>query len=212
MSRRAAARDAVLRWLYDSTINGQACPYIGQFSGSRFDLPDPFTENEIGAATMWLYDQGYMRGTKAGGVVVRPTITSDGEGVVERAQSVNDGKPAAGSTTVNITGSNNNVAAHSPNATQTAVTITAQQQEEILKLADALHAMAPSLGFTDEEQAEADQVEADLRELATRPDTGRLRSALDSVERLGIAAAKLTAAGHALLSMVHEVSHAFGQW
>lgn len=92
-ARRKAARDALLGWLAERTLHGEAHPVISAFSSSPYGTyyGDQFTKAEINAASAWLRDQGYIAGSAvSGGGIPRPSITTAGERVIESGRSVND--------------------------------------------------------------------------------------------------------------------------
>ena len=109
-----------------------------------------FTQQELDDAAAWLKDQGYLRGQGTwNGGIPRPGISPAGEQIVESGRSVNDVQSASASAsaadvpTVSINvqdPSGVNTAANSPGSTQSA-TLTKDQRQQVVTVADALDAM-----------------------------------------------------------------------
>lgn len=217
VGRRRAARDAILQWLYNAKAAGTASPVLTTTSLGSYGLyyGHPFTEQEVADAAVWLREQGYLRGSaSSGGGIPRPTIAAVGEQVVEDGRSVNDRAPATAdvpAVAINVTGSQGvNIAANSPGATQS-VTLTKDQRQQILTVADALQAMAPSLGLTPEHAAQAERDVVELREAAADPtaDPGRVRGVLEQVRDTAVSAAA-SGMGNALVALVDQTVRALG--
>jgi hypothetical protein len=110
--------------------------------------------------------------------IIRPSITTKSERIVESGRSVNDDSPAAANapshvTTVTVSGTGHNVATHSPGAVQTTtVTMTEENRKLVLPVADNLDGLLQSglLGLNDEQSAEAAEVAAELRRVADEPE------------------------------------------
>ncbi|MCA0146446.1 hypothetical protein [Blastococcus sp. LR1] len=200
LGRRKASRDAFLHWLYDCTLKGNRVPNSSAFFGSSYGnyFGHQFTGDEVAAASDWLKTEGYITGSltwNAG--IVRPSITTRGERIVESGRSVNDDSPAAANapshiTTVNVSGTGHNVATHSPGAVQTAtVTMSDDNRKLILPVADNLDGLlqAGLLGLDEEQSAEAVEVVSELRRAADEPEVegGALRRLLEKAKSVAIA-------------------------
>lgn len=220
VGRRRAARDAVLRWLYKRTAARESSPTLTHSAMKGYGLyyGHQFTADEINAAAEWLKEKGYLRGqgTSQGGIP-RPTITAAGEQLVESGVSVNEiGTPTAAAdapaaVTVNVSGSQNvNVAAHSPGATQSS-TLTTDQRQQIAAVADAVEQLRPLLGLDPVGPAAAEEVVAELRELAVErsPELSRVRFALDKAADIAASGAG-SAAGTTLAALIRQAARALG--
>ncbi|SDN47560.1 hypothetical protein SAMN05660642_04911 [Geodermatophilus siccatus] len=220
LRRRQAARDAFLHWLFDCTLDGNEYPDSDDFSSSKYGAyyGEPFTEQDISAASQWLRDEGYLHGTTlASGDVVNAMITTRGQKVVESERSVNaeTQQPAPYSvTTVNITGSGNNVAANSSNVSQTTtVQMTEDNSRQLLGLAESLAQLTNSglLGLTEDQSREAALVVESLRETAELEAApgGDVRTLLDKAKEVALAGTG-TAIGQTLVAAVDQVIQALG--
>jgi hypothetical protein len=152
IDRMWAVRDAVLMWLYVLAADGRRHPTldldeIQELSGWN---ADPLTVDEIGSATSYLKDEGYLTGQASwGGGILRPNITSRGERKAEEGTSVRPGpvqpaNPTGNTFNVHNYGTGNfNVGGHVDNQQ-----LWSQSSEEpVLRVAIALDRFA---------QAEAD--------------------------------------------------------
>lgn len=220
LRRRQVARDAFLRWLYDRTLDGDEYPDTDDFSSSAHNTyyGEPFTELEISSASQWLRDEGYLQGvTIASGEVYNPTITTKGQKAVESERSVNeeDRQPAPYSvTTVNVTGSGNNVAANASNVSQTTtVQMTEDNSRQLLGLAESLAQLtnAGLLGLNEDQTREAALVVESLRETAEQDESsgGDVRTLLDRVKEVALTGTG-TAIGQTLVAAVDKVIAALG--
>lgn len=218
--RRQAARDAFLRWLYDCTLDGDDYPDDDDFALSAYGTyyGGPFTEQDISGASQWLRDEGYLTGvTIASGEVVNPMITAKGQKIVESERSVNADaqQPAPYSvTTVNVTGSGNNVAANSANVTQTtAVKMTTENARQLQGLAESLAQLTNSgiLGLDAERTQEAALVVESLRESAEEAEVlgGPLRGVLHKAKEVAISGTG-TAMGQTFVAAVDQVIKVLG--
>jgi hypothetical protein len=216
--RRQVARDAFLRWLFDRTLDGDEYPDIDDFSSSAHNTyyGEPFTEQEISSASQWLRDEGYLKGmTLASGEVFNPMITTKGQKAVESERSVNAEaqQPAPYSvTTVNVTGSGNNVAANSSNVSQTTtVQMTEDNSRQLLGLAESLQQLTGLLGLTEERSREAALLVESLRETAELDETpgGDVRTLVDQVKEVAISGTG-TAIGQTLVAAANSVLQALG--
>jgi hypothetical protein len=218
-ARRPAARDALLRWLYERAAAGEHVPYLHNFweSGyARFlsTRGDFFAIAEIDDASRWLRDEGYISGPEAaGGGIVRPRIEAKGERLVENDRSASEDRTAAGGTNITVTGSTGvSVATNSPGATQTVtVALTGEMRRQILTVADYLDQTAAQLGAPAEELARVPELIAELRIVAGGPaaDRGKLRQLLDTARQLAIGAAGAPL-GAGLEALVHQAARALG--
>jgi hypothetical protein len=218
LARRQAARDAFLRWLYDCTLNGDVCPNSADFPGTKFGdyYGEPFTDQEVEAASDWLRDEEYIAGTSVWGAgVVRPTITTKGEKSVESKTSVNAqaNPPAPYSvTTVNVTGSGNNVAANSSNVSQTTtVTMTEDNSRQLLGLAESLAQLTELLGLNEGQTREAALVVESLRQTAEQDAVPgpEVRTLLDKAKEVAVSGTG-TVIGQTFVAAVDKVIQALG--
>lgn len=220
VGRRRAARDAVLRWLFDCNVEGKSSPVISAFSESPYGFyyGHAFTETERKDATGWLKEKGYLKGAGAwGGMIARPSITANGESLVESGRSVNDVSPASTaadappSVMVTVKDSTNvNVAALSPGATQSA-TITADHRHQVLNVADALEEALTVLGLDSVRVADARAIIHDLRQIGgeSGPEPGRLRELLGKAATVAVAGTG-TAIGSGVVSLVKRALEELG--
>jgi hypothetical protein len=219
IARVQAARDAFLRWLYDCTTDGDGCPDSSAFPNSRYGsyYDRTFDTQEIERASDWLRDEGYIEGLSfAGHGVIRPVITSKGERLVESEQSVKADaqQPAPYSvTTVNVTGSGNNVATNSSNVTQTTtVTMTEENSRQVNGVADSLEQLASGLlGLNEDQKREAALVVKSLRETAEQDDVpgGTLLTLLNKAQQVALEGTG-TAIGQTFVAAVNQVIQALG--
>lgn len=161
LTRFQAARDAVLRWLYEQRLDNVTHPVIDGFGASPFGqfYGQPFTDAERDEAAKWLKDERLIAGSgTTQGIIPRPSITTEGMKVVDSGRSVNDGQPIAAASviTTHITGDHNTVQAASPGAVQSvATTITEHHREQTLRLAgtveQALRVLPPGAAATVDE-------------------------------------------------------------
>lgn len=181
LQRFQAARDAVLRWLYEARLDGVTNPVIDRFGSSPFGqfYGQPFTDSERDEAAKWLKDGGLIAGSGTmQGTIPRPSITTEGMKVIDSGRSVNDGQPiATASVITHITGDHNTVQAGSPGAVQTVSTvITNDHREQTLRLADtveqALTVLPPGAATVVDELRSAARPE--------QRDPGVLRRALET--------------------------------
>lgn len=206
VGRWRAARDAVLRWLYDRKVAGEPSPVMTRdgLGGTARYYGHAFTDQELDDAAAWLEENGYLRGSGSwGGGVPRPSITASGEQVVESGRSVHDVTPAttvadAPAVSINVTGSSGvNVAANSPGATLS-TNLTQDQRHQVVQLADALDQMRGQvLGLDPHNVEAAGEVAERLRALAGEPapDRGRLRAALDQTAEIAVSGTAKAAGG-----------------
>lgn len=220
VGRRRAARDAVLRWLYDRKAAGQANPVMnaGGLGGYASYYGHAFTEQELNDAAGWLKEKGYLRGTGSwNGGIPRPGITAEGEQIVESGRPVHDVTPSTAAAdipalAINVTGSSGvNIAAYSPGAQQS-MTLTQDQRHQVLQVAEALDQMrGQALGLNPRDAEVAGEVVAHLRELVDEPDPDRshLRAALDQAAEVALSGTA-TAVGGALVALVQQATQALG--
>jgi hypothetical protein len=183
--RRKAARDAFLTWLYNETLAERPVPVIDDFLLTNYSiyLAQRFTADEVMAASKWLHEKGFIRGTAAqGGFIPRPSITAEGESIAESGHSVNDlARPSEAAVPVahvHVRGNNNIVQAGSPGASASVtVTITDDHRKQVLGIADTIEQALPVLS------PEAAGLPAELRAAAAsdQHDPGVFKSALVSM-------------------------------
>lgn len=215
LRRRPAARDAVLRWLYDCKASGNLSPVLHEFSASRFArfYGEPFTDSDVADASVWLRRSSYLRGGESSGAgVPRPEITPAGEQLVERGRSVNDPTTPGSVSIVNtFTNSPGAVAAtqhQSPDANQT-VTMALQARQEIAQLADYLEQAAPRMQLPPERAAAVAGLVTELRTHSSgeKPVVRRrMLAVLDAVRQIGFAGAG-SAFGSVLPQLVDHLVH-----
>lgn len=183
-----SVRDAILLWLYEQNMQGVHAPPVDVASVQDAVkwAAEPIAPDEVAAATGYLKDEGYIKGSAAwGGGVPRPIITSRGENKVAQGFSVRPGPPQPANTTgiTNnyhvTTNAPTNVAIGSQNFTQ-AITQTPEQADSLLAVADALEQLA------EREPIDASQARAlvdELRAAAAEPeqDKNRLMAILGNV-------------------------------
>jgi len=214
--RRPAARDALLRWLYESASIGHTSEvkdfwdstYTCFLSGREF-----FTAAEVDDASRWLRDHGYVTGeVSSDGSIARLTITLKGEGLVETDRSTSDDREPAGDTTITITNSpGTNVADRSPGARQVSFVMTEEGRRQIRVVADYLEQVAEQLALPEQEAERLPELVASLRAIAEEPapDRGKLMRLLDSARELAIGAASVPL-GAGLQAIIHQAAHALG--
>lgn len=212
VARHQAARDAILRWLYDCKTAGTTYPVMSSFDTTPYAsfYGHPFTRQEIVHATGWLKDRGFITGQGSwGGGIPRPSITTEGEAIVEQDRSVNHVARASAaadvpSVTVNVTGSNNLVAANSPGATQS-LAITEDNRHQVIAVADALDGVLGSLGLDADKTAEAENLIRDLRQASAdpSPDPGHIGRLLAKAQDVAVAGTG-TAVGQAIVAFVAQ--------
>lgn len=221
VARRKAARDALLRWLYEQKVSGTEWPSLPNMRNSllAYYYGEPFSAEEIDQAGAWLKTRGYIKGDGSAQTdgPVRPAVTAKGEDLVEAGRSVGDVErpsPASDSplavglhptsTVVQITGSNNVVQAGSPGATQSAA-LTDEHRHAVLQVADALEGALSSLGLDESMTQEARAVASDLRTLTAEPapDRNAIRGMLKKVSDVALAGTG-TAVGSAIAALAAQ--------
>lgn len=205
--RRMLARDAVLQWLYARNADGIASPVLSVDAMGSFRryYGVAFPARDIVEASRWLKDLGYLRGSASWGAgVLRPSITTTGERVVESGRSVNEQDPDRSGFSMNVSGDGNTIAiaSHSPGAQQS-ISLSSEDRSRVRDIADALEQMTPLLGLDEDGKVEAQQVAGQLRELAERPDTDNatVKTAIESLKATLYTSAG-TGARKALLALV----------
>jgi hypothetical protein len=183
-ARSAAARRALLRWLWSMNEAGTDFPVVDKileaddslFEGSRL------TVDEIDRAAAHLKAKGLIEGhgvdDRQGPVLAQ--ITAEGQDCVEHF----DGDPAAyerrnaaTNTTFNIGSNTGNIAANSRDFTLNATTHNGIAVAELVMLARALRQAAPILDLPESDAAEVVDLATRLEDEAQSesPDAGRLR-------------------------------------
>ncbi|WP_336922777.1 hypothetical protein [Aquipuribacter sp. SD81] len=212
--RRRSARDALLHWLF--AIRCQAAPTpanVREFATSPYGsyYGHAFNETEITQAIEYLMKSGYVMATRAmRGDILHPSITAQGEQLLEQGLSVNAVPPkdaaddAPPPLHIHVNGSNNNVAAFSPGASQS-VRLSQENQRQILAVADALTDTIELLGLKDEQRDEAQRVSDSLRgEIASAaPAVSRLRQLLSKAQDVAVSGTG-TAVGQAVVALAQQ--------
>lgn len=204
----------MLRWLYEEKVTRQvAMSNMASAKGLGaygFYYGKAFTDQEVGAAAVWLRDRDFVRGLgSAQAEVLRATITALGEDLVEDGGSVNEQRqPAASgptSHTYNFNGSQSNIAVNGQTVHQT-ITVNADQRHQVTEVADAFERLIRDAGPTAERAAEAAQDVEQLRAAINdpKPDAGLVKELLLKVRDKAIDQAGAAAAG-GLTAMVTEL-------
>lgn len=186
--RAWSVRDAILLWLYEQSMQGVHAPPVDVESvqDAAQWAAAPITPDEVAAATGYLKNEGYIKGSAAwGGGVLRPIITSRGENQVAQGLSVRPGPPQQANTTgvtnnYNVTtNAPTNVAIGSQNFTQS-ITPTTEQADSLLAVADALEQLATREPI---DAAQAQALVDELRAAAAEPeqDKNKLMAILGNV-------------------------------
>jgi hypothetical protein len=174
----------------------------------------------VDAAGEWLRDEGYLTAlnVQTSGVV-RPTITTKGQKVVERGASVNDDPPQAPNVPANIThmtitGSHNTVAAHSPGAVQNvSVTMTEDNRKQVAAVADLLKLLTETdrLGLDDAAAVEAETVVTELTKATEQPSvsSGVLRPLLERAKDVAVSGTG-AAMGSGVVALVNQALGVLG--
>jgi len=217
-ARRVAARDALLRWVYERAADGEQPVASSGFPLSRYarflsTRGDLFSYAEITSAVDWLARHDYLHAATTGGDTT-VAITEKGEHTVETRRSTCDDPPVQpAATSITITSSRNvNVAAHSPSASQAITSMVTEETRQLLTdLANYLQQYARQLAVSADDRRRAAQIVVDLRGAAAEPapDPGTVRKILDTVRQIGIGAASVPA-GLGLLDLVEKASHTLG--
>jgi len=177
-ARRTAACDAVLYWVCEQEDAGKdrgGVTVLALGAYGRF-YDQQFTSNEIIEAGRWLLAEGYIEGNTAWGVaVLDPSSTTKGGRMVDERRSVSDPDltPALGGGTRNTLNNYGTLGsaqqAGESSAQFAAATFTKEQRHQVLSVADALGAMRAQLGLNEDGLELAEQVEGELREVASQP-------------------------------------------
>lgn len=90
-TRRQAARNAVLYWLDEPAAAGTGSVTVDGMGSFGWFLGVPFTDDEIGLATTWLHDRGFIQALTVAwdGDIIRPTLSAKGQDVVESDEDAN---------------------------------------------------------------------------------------------------------------------------
>ncbi len=199
-ARRPAARDALLRWLYESASVGFAFE-VKDFWDSTYtcflSTGGFFTTAEVDDASRWLRDHGYVTAGigSNGSSIPRLAITLKGEGIVESDRSTSDDRESAGDTAITITDSPGAIVANrSAGAHQASfVTMTEEAQRQIRVVADYLEQVGRQLALPEQDAERLPELASNLREIALEPapDRGKLKRLLESARELAVAAASI---------------------
>jgi hypothetical protein len=222
VERTKKSRDASLYWLYTEAHSEQGQPGLlvveamgtyGSYLGSGF------TAEEIFAAGKWLEEGGFVKSAGAWSrELVRPELTRKGTQVVEREGSVND-EPRGASQTIGTQTNNtfqgpgtSNVVSGGTNVTiNNSTSISDDHRQQMLSVADSLAALREHLGLDDERDAQAEEAEAEVRQLAADPAAtqGICRRALQNVSAVAVMGSA-TAVGNAVVATVQQALTAAG--
>lgn len=211
-ARRPAARDALLRWLYEQSATGMHNVMLwGFWVGGYVRFLSPirlFTLAEIDDAARWLHQHGYITGP-----IDQPEITPEGERMVENDRPVSKDAAAPGGTNITVTSSSGvNIASHSPGATQaTVVTVTGEARQHLLSLADYLDQTAGQLGLAADRAVAVPGLVSELKAAASEPagDRTKLARLLDTMRQLAVGAASVPL-GAGLQALINQAVHALG--
>jgi hypothetical protein len=212
LRRQPAARDALLRWIYDQKYAGNPSPNLGQFSTSSYATfyGSSFIEKDVDTASIWLRDEGYIKGTGSwGGGVVRPMIEPKGERLVEREGSVSDPETphSVYNTSYVLNSPGAAVAQGNRDVHQsTNVEFSAEQRRQALQIADYLDEVAPQLGFPAAALEEAQAVATQIRDEVAQdqPDAGKIRHLIGSTVFALATQAAAVPLGAGLLALIHQ--------
>ncbi|MDB4872663.1 MAG: hypothetical protein JWL97_3667, partial [Gemmatimonadales bacterium] len=183
--RAAAARSAILRYLWRRQREGMGFPIVdgvleapeGLFEGGRL------TNEEIDSESAYLAGKDLIHGTGVNGRrgPVRAETTPDGDDCVEHYEADVSAYQRRGDrdtgTTINIGTNTGNVAANSRDFKLTATTSTGLNAEGIVLIARAMRQAVEVLGLNEEDATElvaaADRIEHEAA--SEQPDLSRLR-------------------------------------
>ncbi|MEU1731656.1 hypothetical protein [Streptosporangium sp. NPDC020145] len=189
--RIAAARNGLLRWLWERKQDGAYMPIVddvlkspeSMFEGERLTLP------EIDRAAASLRAKGLISGVMVNERFgpVRAETTDSGDRCVEQCEgnvSEYEQRHLAGHTTYNIGGDNKGIIApHGQNIQMNATFVEASKAAEIVKYVEQYRQAAPVLNLSPEASTELAQLTDELEQEANgpAPDAGRLRGRLQRV-------------------------------
>lgn len=189
--RIAAARNGLLRWLWERKQDGAHMPIVddvlkspeSMFEGERLTLP------EIDRAAVSLKAKGLILGVMVAQRLgpVRAETTESGDHCVEQYGgnvSEYEQRQLASYTTYNIGGDNKGIIApHGQNIQMNATFVEASKAAEIVKYVEQYRQAAPVLNLSPEASTELAQLTDELEQDANSPapNAGRLRSRLQRV-------------------------------
>lgn len=189
--RLTAARNGLLRWLWERKQDGAHMPIVddvlkspeSMFEGERLTLP------EFDRAAASLREKGLISGVMVAQRLgpVRAETTDSGDRCVEQYGgnvTEYEQRMQAGYTTYNIGGDNKGIIApHGQNIQMNATFVEASKAAEILKYVEQYRQAAPVLNLSPEASTELTQLTDELEQEANRPtpDAERLRSRLQRV-------------------------------
>ncbi|GAA0591463.1 hypothetical protein [Actinomadura livida] len=190
VQRMVAARNGLLRWLWEKKQDGVGYPVVDGFlktSEARFE-GELLTESEIDRAAASLVDRGLIHGAKSHGRrgPVRAETTDEGDRCVEQysgdvmayEQTKHKGGP-----TFNFTGDNKgNVSAGDCNTLNSTV-FEADTAAKVLGVVEQYRQAKPTISLPAEAEAEVVQAMEKLEREVTSdsPDVGRIRRGLQLV-------------------------------
>ncbi|MFD9097853.1 hypothetical protein [Streptomyces collinus] len=202
VARSKAARQSLLRWLWEQKDQGFHFPITDSFVGT----PDAIFEgseltlDEIDRAASYLSDKGLIKGTKVSGRQgpVRAEITAEGQDCVENYggdPSAQDRRGAAGTTyNTYLPNAQGVIVGEQQNFTQN--NSTGVDPSAFIQLAGYVGQVSGTLGMADPQRADLERIAQDLHAEATSeaPEQGRLRHLAGQVkERLLTAGATMAA-------------------
>ena len=187
--RSSALKAALLNWLYDQYLAGEApkdfVSFTAEPEGSFLGLA--YSDEEITRTAKWLKDKGYIQAwTPINGKVMSPRVTASGIHIVELTESAGSAAKSEGmivNNNFNIRDSHSmNFAVNSPGAVQSN-TLTAEQIGKARKVGSFLRDIKPALGLPAERQEEADVVIVELEQetASPEPSQGKLKALLYKV-------------------------------
>lgn len=200
--RFVAARDQILKWMYDQFLDGTEHPVSDDFLTSPYNdfCGSPFTEDEMNRALNRLKQDGYVDGMGAFGAgIPRPSLTPAGADKAEHGESVavrqgaasvyNDNRNQSNSVTLNAS-PGSQVVAGGQYVTQTSM-MTQQQLESAREVSDGVRRLLPLLHLSEDQEQEALELlrslDAELESPA--PDAGKGK---EIVAKIGEVAATST--------------------
>lgn len=199
VQRMIAARNGLLRWLWEAKQDGRDHPAVEDFRETpqaRFE-GDILTADEIDRAAASLEQRGLIHGTHSAGRrgPVRAETTDEGDRCVEQysgdVMAYEQAKHQSGPTFKFGGDNKGNVSAGDHN-TLTSTVIESDTAAEVMKLVEQYRQAKPAISLPAEIEVEVDEIMEELEEQAnsSAPDVGRVRRGLQRAgEHLNMAAA-----------------------
>lgn len=190
VQRMIAARNGLLRWLWEKKQDGVGYPLVEGFlktPEARFE-GGLLTEGEIDRAAASLADRGLIHGSKPHGRrgPVRAETTDEGDRCVEQysgdVMAYEQAKNKSG-TTVNFGGDNKGNFAVGDHNQQHSTVFEADTAAKVMRLVEGYRLAEPTISLPAEAEAEVVQAMEELeREVnSDSPDVGRIRRGLQLV-------------------------------